>query len=507
MNENLNQTSYSLLPFQFERRLNGQILLVNDVGEYHFLSDLDFQSFIDRSLPAQGDQFNNLKSKHFLYNGNLAKIIDLLAVKYRTKKRFLYEFTSLHMFVLSRRCNQHCSYCHASSINEASPKSFDMDSATARKAVDIAFGSPSKAIKIEFQGGEPLLNFNVLKEIVEYAKELNQSAQKILEFVLCTNTVGLTHEHLDFIKAHNIYISTSLDGPRDIHDACRKLRNGQGSYDLVSEHIPWIQSELGKDKISALTTITPFNLYRLKEVIDEYIKQGFDSIFLRMLNPFGRAHLDRSNLRYSVDEFIQNYRAALEYIIDINLKGKFFSEYFATLLLSRILTPFSTGFVDLQSPTGTGISAAIYDYDGNVYVSDEARMLAAMTGDKTFFLGNLHQNSWEEMFYGSKLKKIISDSCLESLPGCAWCVYQPYCGSDPVRNYFTFNDLIGKRPESDFCRKHKALFYLIFEQIENGSEDVQDVLWSWITGKNKLRENNFPQNEDETISRSSQSSF
>lgn len=483
MNANLNQTPYHFLPFQFERRPDGQVLLVNEVGECHFLSNLDFQSFIDRSLPLQSDSFYDLKSKHFLYDSHLSKVIDLLAIKYRTKKRFLYDFTSLHMFVLTRRCNQHCSYCHASSIDETSPKSFDMDLEIARKSVDTAFRSPSKAIKIEFQGGEPLLNFDVLKEIVEYATELNQSAQKHLEFVLCTNTIGLTSGHLDFIKTHDIQISTSLDGSRDIHDSCRKLRNGQGSYERVSENIAWLQSELGKEKVSALTTIAPHNLYQLRAVIDEYIKQGFDSIFLRMLNPFGRAHFDRSSLKYTVDEFIQSYKKALDYIIDINRKGRFFSEYFATLLLSRILTPFATGFVDLQSPAGTGISGVIYDYDGKVYVSDEARMLAVMTLDQTFCLGNVHHNSWEEIFCGPKLKKIITDSCLESLPGCAWCVYQPYCGSDPVRNYFIFNDLIGKRPESDFCRKHKALFDLMFDYIENGSEDVQDILWSWITGK------------------------
>ena len=71
----------------------------------------------------------------------------------------------------------------------------------------------------------------------------------------------------------------------------------------------------------------------------------------------------------------------LNYIIELNKSGTNFIECYTTLFLSRILTPFSTGFVDLQSPSGAGISGVIYNYDGKIYPADEARMLSRMGDD------------------------------------------------------------------------------------------------------------------------------
>jgi hypothetical protein len=74
------------------------------------------------------------------------------------------------------------------------------------------------------------------------------------------------------------------------------------------------------------------------------------------------------------------------------MQGKFFIEGYAELLLKRILTPFATGFVDLQSPAGVGISGVIYDYNGNVYISDEARMMASVNNHH-FKMGNVNENT------------------------------------------------------------------------------------------------------------------
>ena len=105
---------------------------------------------------------------------------------------------------------------------------------------------------------------------------------------------------------------------------------------------------------------------------------GFNNIFLRSLNPYGFAKQYKERIAYPVEEFIANYKEGLDYIIELNKQGTFFVEGFAALLLKRMQTPFATGFVDLQSPAGVGIAGAIYDYDGNVYVSDEASKIASI---------------------------------------------------------------------------------------------------------------------------------
>ena len=472
---------YNFLPFRFLRR-NDSILISNESGEFHFLSENDFNKFIKKRLGQQSETFLDLKSKNFLYDDNLSNIIDKEATKYRTKNKFLFDYTSLHMFVVTLRCNQKCSYCHASSISDSYGNDYDMDAKTAKKAVESMFGTPSKNIKVEFQGGEPLLNFDIVKIIVEYAEELNAHYKKNLEFVICTNLVALKHEYLDFFKDHNVVISTSLDGPRHLHNAHRILKNGEGAYDLVVNNIKWAMDELGLGRVAALLTVTPTNLFRLTEVIDEYINNNLEYIFIRKLNPLGNAYKN-NQLNYSNEDFISEYKKALEHLISINSSGLFFPEIFATILLARILTPYSTGFVDLQSPTGGGISGVIYDTNGDVFISDEARMLFRTTKDKYFCIGNVNTDSWHEIFCNEKFKDIISLSCIDAIPGCSWCVFKPYCGSDPVRNYMSQGDMVGYRPTNDFCIKNKGIFEILFDYIRANEEDTMNVFWSWVTNR------------------------
>lgn len=143
-------------------------------------------------------------------------------------------------------------------------------------------------------------------------------------------------------------------------------------------------------------TTSAKNLDNMKDVIDEYVRLGFKGIFLRSLNPYGFAAEKKNELGYDIEKFVDKYFEALSYLIEIN-KKVYFQEYFTSLLLARILTPFSTGFVDLQSPAGVGISGVIYDYDGSVFPADEARMLARM-GDRHFCLGNVYTDSYDSIF-------------------------------------------------------------------------------------------------------------
>lgn len=229
-------------------------------------------------------------------------------------------------------------------------------------------------------------------------------------------------------------------------------------------------------------TTTSFTINYFEEIIDNYIELGFNSVFLRSLNPYGFAKRDKHILAYPMEDFVENYKKGLEYIIDLNLKGVFFSEGFATILLTRILTPFSTGFVDLQSPAGIAIAGVIYDYDGDVYVSDEGRMLAS-TGDKTFKIGNVNTNNYKEIFNNEYLHNLIDKSVAESLPICATCAYLPYCGADPVRNYNEQGDVVGNRMISEICNKNKSIIKYLLSLLQKNDNEINQVFWSWITRK------------------------
>ncbi|MDR2574092.1 MAG: His-Xaa-Ser system radical SAM maturase HxsB [Desulfovibrio sp.] len=473
-----------LLPFQFKYHSNGRVLLVNECGDYAFVPQDTFEDIISDRLAKDNSHYLDLQSRLFLKSAENDEFsLQKAAAKYRSRKAYLRDFTSLHMMVVTLRCNQRCEYCQVSCADEDARK-YDMPVATAYKIVDTIFASPSNSIKIEFQGGEPTLHWDVVKETVLYAKEKQQNSDKGLSFVLCTNLTGITRKQLIFCRDHNIYISTSLDGTRPLHDKNRVLRAGGSSYDLFLRNLFLAREIVGKDCVDALMTTTALSLGKLHEIIDEYIALGFNGIFIRSLNPYGFAAEQAGVLGYDTHDFVDAYANALQYILSIN-KTRFFPEYFASILLSRILTPFSTGFVDLQSPAGVGISGAIYDYDGSVYPSDEARMLARM-GDGHFNLGNVHTDSYKDIFGGPKLKDIIHDACVEVTPSCAYCVYQAYCGTDPVRNYLESGSEVRKMEGTPFCIKHKGIFNYLFSLLADMSEEEENIIWSWITRSNTV---------------------
>jgi len=468
---------YSMLPFRFERSGKDQYLIINEVGEYEYLTAFNFSAFVNHQLSPESGSYIKLKAKHFLSDASSSSLFDCLASKYRTKKGFLDGFTKLHIFVTTLRCNQSCPYCQVSRKDEDAG-AFDMSEEVMRRSVDLMLKSPSKSVTMEFQGGEPLLNFELLQKAVLYTKEKNSLIGKNISYVICTNLASLDDKHLEFLKEHSVSVSTSLDGPDFLHNANRPLSNS-GSHEIVTRNIWRAKEALGKHSVAALMTTTRESLKYPKEIIDEYIRMDMGSIFMRDLNPYGFAVKTNSAIGYTMDDFIDFYKKSLNYIIEINKNGRTFSEALTTMILTKILTPWPLGFVDMQSPSGAGIGVAVYNYDGDVYASDESRMLAEM-GSHAFRMGNVFENDYSEIFFGEAMQNIASASCNESLAGCSDCVYQPYCGADPVRHFSTQGDIFGNRPSSAFCQKHLWAFRHVFDLISKSDPDLERIFWAWI---------------------------
>jgi uncharacterized protein len=342
----------------------------------------------------------------------------------------------------------------------------------------MVFRSPSPYLKLEFQGGEPLLNLELIKYVVEQCERRNVIEGRTLSFVITTNAAFIDDDVLAFARDHHIGMSTSLDGPAFIHNANRP-RPGHDAYEKAILGIERARSVLGHGAVSALMTTTRLSLDHPTEIVDEYCAQGFDRIFLRPLSPYGFAIKTQAKTGYELDAFLSFYKAALHHILELNRQGRFFVEIYAQLLLTRILTPQSTGYVDLQSPAGAGISVAVYNYDGDVYATDESRMLAQMD-DRTFRLGNVQTDSYEQIFGSDLLRTITRASCVESLPGCSECAFQAFCGSDPVENYATQGDIVGHRPTSRFCGRNMEIIKHLLDLYYNGDDFVRRTFWSWV---------------------------
>jgi uncharacterized protein len=146
------KSGYKLLPLRFSPLDQSRYVLTNFVGEHHVLQRDEVYKLIQHKLSHEEPAYNDLKSKHFLVDSDSNVAIDLLALKTYTKYERISNFTSLHLFVVTLRCEHSCPYCQVSRQND-DKRDFDMTPAIADKSLDLAFRSPSPSIKIEFQGG------------------------------------------------------------------------------------------------------------------------------------------------------------------------------------------------------------------------------------------------------------------------------------------------------------------------------------------------------------------
>ena len=471
--------AYEVLPFRYTRlpALPGQVLVTSPVGEYLFLSENDFRELTDRTLQPGTELYRDLRTRQIVCDAERGPFLQGLAAQHRTRKHFATEDPALHIFVLTLRCDHRCHYCQVTPRRPLE-RGFDMDDRTADAALDRVFESEAEVLTIEFQGGESALAFPRMRKIVERAASRAQAAGRKTRFVMATTLHLMTDDMLAFCCDHGIELSTSLDGPEQVHDANRPNAT-RDSFKRTVEGIERARAVCGHDGVAALATITRHSLPYAREIVDTYLELGFDSIALRPISPFGFAVRSRRKLGYTTDEYLRFYREALDYLINVNLAGQRIEESYASLLLTRILTPFPTSYVDLQSPAAAGRNVLVYNYDGGVYVSDEGRMLAEM-GDDRFRMGSVH-DSLASLRQSEAMEIIGAAGNAETLPVCSKCAFVPYCGADPVFNVATQGDPIGDRPTSEFCHRHTGLFRIFFELLAVRDPDVLRVFLSWMT--------------------------
>lgn len=462
---------YYLLPFKFTR-IGDHEVFVNEVGDMLHAPIGTAEQIVNRTI-KDPELYKSLVANFFISETRIPALLDVYAERLAEKKRFLDDYTALHIFVLTLRCNQNCIYCQASSRDEHCAAS-SMSRENMRLAVQHMFKSRSQYLTMEFQGGEPSLEHDLFRYGIELAEEINQTEHRHLTYVLCTNSINLTDEVMATCKQYNVLISTSLDGPSWLHN---QNRGKQDSYEKVVKGITKAREILGADRVSALMTASELSLNYPIEIVDEYHKLGFTSIFLRALNPYGKA-TDNADWEAYTNRFIEFYKQAFEHIIELNKQGHVMIEEYAAIILRKLLTPWCTGFVDLQSPAGIVNSVLIYNYDGYMYASDESRMLAE-ENDFTFQIGKLSE-SYENLVYSSKVKEWSKVWNNEAIAGCSDCALQAYCGADPVRNHSTQGDLYGFRPTSLFCKKNKAIIEYIISCVIDRYDELMPIFRNWI---------------------------
>lgn len=143
-------TDCKFYPFRFARLKNNQILLINDFGDWIVLNSTDFQKIIDKQLDLNSTVGLDLQSRDFLTEEYTFFNLKRLAHRYRTKKKYLFDSTALHMLVMTHRCNHKCKYCQASS-HETSGQHLDMSTETAKNVLMFLLKALQNTLKLNFK--------------------------------------------------------------------------------------------------------------------------------------------------------------------------------------------------------------------------------------------------------------------------------------------------------------------------------------------------------------------
>jgi uncharacterized protein len=413
------------------------------------------------------DLFERLeRTGHIITNTNASKVFSGLS----TWLRGTYDGPGLHIVVPTRRCNLNCTYCHMypQPVN-ASQNNTDLQPETIPYIARFIMSSPRHRISVEFQGGEPFLNFPAIAQTVEEVSRLNASEGKAVNFSIVSNLMIANDEQLSYCQEHKISISYSLNGPEPVHDLFRITRNGTGSYKTVMRKIDYIKRSFpGLLARYPLCVVTEDNMGQLRDMVQYYYDLGFRGIGMIPLKNLGNAI---GQVKFDMRKFIPYYLDLLEYIYDKNkTSGSVcYFERLVQLALMKILGTSNPLFVDWRNPIGYVSNCIIYDTDGELLPVDEARSLRDV-----FTLGNVRSMTYDELIRKRSSFQTVNLSIRDRDPVCRECAYNPYCGVSPVLHYSKTGKLEPEPHVSDECIFILALFDWVFQKLNQ--EDTIPLL-------------------------------
>ncbi|MBO6126906.1 MAG: thioether cross-link-forming SCIFF peptide maturase [Clostridia bacterium] len=316
-------------------------------------------------------------------------------------------------------CQLRCKYCFASQGDFGGQRML-MSDKTAKNAIDflILNSGKRKNLEIDFFGGEPMMNFEVIKKTIEYAKINAKIFDKNFRFTITTNGLGLDDEKIDFLNQEMSNIVMSLDGRKNINDSMRITANGLGCYDIIVNNFKKIVKKRGKKDYYIRGTFTKKNLDFTQDVIALY-NLGFKKISLEP------AVIDE-NTDYAlnfedIEKIKHEYDKLASWVINTKKIDPDFVFFHFNINLenSPCLTKKIKG-------CGCGNDYIAVTPNGDIFPCHQ------FVGKNEFLMGNVNNNLFS---------KSIKSKCIKNLQNtlklCKNCTAKAFCSPCLARSKFT----------------------------------------------------------------------
>lgn len=230
--------------------------------------------WIEQYPQFSGQELENFILENTEFNKREARSLQK-AISDKLFKKCLPSISHVELFI-TENCNLACDYCFVHGKNKRNRMSWE----TARQSIDLAFSeyNQSKKLSLFFMGGEPLLEFSLIKAVVDYAEQKARKFEIKLNYDMTTNGILLNDKMLSFFKEHNFKILLSLDGLPACHDVYRKTHTGEGSFDKVARKIRLIKGY--QTWLGARVTPMPDTVQYLSEGVKYLHEMGINQFII-----------------------------------------------------------------------------------------------------------------------------------------------------------------------------------------------------------------------------------
>ena len=321
---------------------------------------------------------------------------------------------------IAHGCNLRCEYCFASTGDFGKGRKL-MSFETGKKAIDFLLekSGDRENLELDFFGGEPLLNFEVVKQIVEYARSKEKDYGKRFRFTITTNGVLLDDDKIDFINKEMSNVVLSIDGRKEVNDKVRKRVDGTGCYDSILPKFKRLVSKRGEKEYYVRGTFTKYNLDFSEDVFSLY-NEGFDQISVEpVVCP---PEVPYSLTEKELSQIFKEYEKLSERILDNENRGKKFNFFHFMIDLEG-----GPCIAKRLSGCGSGTEYLAVTPWGDLYPCHQ------FVGDEDFLMGNVDDGI---------TKPEIADEfrCCNvySKEKCRNCFARFYCSGGCMANSYHF---------------------------------------------------------------------
>lgn len=347
--------------------------------------------------------------------------------------------------ILTEDCNLTCKYCFVKK-KQYNDKSALLLSEVGEKIIDFIIRKSGniKDLFVCFFGGEPLLNFKVMKYMVIYALEQGKKSNKHFHFSITTNATLLSDEVVEFLGEHNIFVVISIDGNKYSHNLNRPLPGNGDSYSIIERNLKKIA--LKNINYSARVTVSSFTKNKIAENYEHLCSMGFERIhFENAMAPKGKVFI---NSKDDIKEVRRQYSLVLKKIKKSVQQKEPLNFESLPLPLNKILAKSPRLF---SCSAGRGLVSV--DVNGYIYVCHR------LVGIKSFYLGNVFEDT-----FSTKLTEINTNEMnVDNRKKCKNCWARYICGGGCYEINYTFNKDISVPPRI-YCQlmkyKIKLALYL-----------------------------------------------